>query len=47
MHLSRLCATENHLPLFAREAHSIRRLMDNNPRDMTEADVLALYRAAF
>ena len=47
MHLSRLGATENHLPLFAREAHSIRRLMDNNPRDMTEADVLALYRAAF
>ena len=40
MALSKLGATENHLPLFAREAHAIRRLMDNNPRDMSEADVL-------
>jgi alcohol dehydrogenase class IV len=47
MRLSALGATENHLPLFAREAHAIRRLMDNNPRDMSEAEVLEIYRAAF
>jgi len=47
MRLSRLGATESHLPNFAREAHQIRRLMDNNPRDMTEKDVLDIYRAAF
>jgi alcohol dehydrogenase class IV len=32
---------------WAAEAHAIRRLMDNNPRDMTVADVEAIYRAAF
>ncbi len=47
MALSRLGATDNHLPLFAREAHAIRRLMDNNPRDMSETDVLSIYQAAF
>lgn len=31
---------------MAGEAHAIRRLMDNNPRDMTPADILAVYRAA-
>lgn len=40
-------ATEEQLPRFARDAHGIRRLMDNNPRDMSEDDVLAIYRAAF
>ncbi|PLU54282.1 alcohol dehydrogenase [Sinorhizobium medicae] len=35
------------LPRFAADAHSIRRLMDNNPADMSEADVLEIYRAAF
>jgi alcohol dehydrogenase class IV len=47
MHLSRLGATTNHLPQFAQEAHAIRRLMDNNPREMSEAEVLEIYRAAF
>jgi alcohol dehydrogenase class IV len=47
MRLARLGATENHLPLFAREAHAIRRLMDNNPRDISEAEILDIYRAAF
>jgi alcohol dehydrogenase class IV len=32
---------------WAAEAHAIRRLMDNNPRDMTVAEVEAIYRAAF
>jgi alcohol dehydrogenase class IV len=40
-------ATEEQLPRFARDAHGIRRLMDNNPRDMNEDDALAIYRAAF
>lgn len=40
-------ATEDQLPRFAHDAHGIRRLMDNNPRDMSEDDVLAIYRGAF
>ena len=32
---------------WAEEAHGIRRLMDNNPRDMSVDDVEAIYRAAF
>ncbi len=35
------------LPAYAQEAHSIRRLMDNNPRDMSVEQVEALYRAAY
>lgn len=35
------------LPTMAAEAHAIRRLLDHNPRDLSEADILALYRAAF
>lgn len=34
------------LPGWAAEAHSIHRLMDNNPRAMSVADVEAIYRAA-
>ena len=30
-----------------REAHAIRRLLDNNPRDLAETDILSIYRAAF
>ena len=40
-------ATEDQLARFAADAHGIRRLMDNNPRDMSVKDVLAIYRAAF
>jgi alcohol dehydrogenase class IV len=47
MRLSQLGATEDQLPLWASEAHAIRRLMDNNPRDMSEDQVLEIYRAAF
>jgi len=35
------------LPAWAAEAHAIRRLMDNNPREMSVTDVKAIYRAAF
>jgi alcohol dehydrogenase class IV len=40
-------AKESDLPRFAADAHAIRRLMDNNPVYMSEADVLEIYRAAF
>ena len=35
------------LPRLAREAIKIQRLLKNNPREVTEADALAIYRAAF
>ncbi len=47
MHLSRLGASEDHLAGWATEAHAIRRLMDNNPRDMSVDQVHDIYRAAF
>ncbi|MGA0540384.1 iron-containing alcohol dehydrogenase [Neotabrizicola sp. VNH66] len=47
MQLSKNGATEDQLPRFAEDAHAIRRLMDNNPREMSVEDVLSLYRAAF
>ena len=47
MRLSRHGATEDQLPRFASDAHAIRRLMDNNPRDMTVAEAETIYRAAF
>ena len=40
-------ATADDLPLYAGEAHANRRLMDNNPIDMSVEDVLAIYKAAF
>lgn len=40
-------AREDDLPAWAAEAHSIRRLMDNNPRDMSVTDIEAIYRAAY
>ncbi|MDB6454562.1 iron-containing alcohol dehydrogenase [Falsirhodobacter sp. 20TX0035] len=47
MRLSAHGATEDQLPRFAADAHAIRRLMNNNPREMSVEDVLAIYRAAF
>lgn len=35
------------LPDMAREAHAIRRLLDNNPRDLPEARILQMYEEAF
>lgn len=46
MKLSALGIPADDLPRMAREAHAIRRLLDNNPRDLSEADILAIYRAA-
>lgn len=47
MRLSAHGATASQLADFVRDAHAIRRLMDNNPRDMSVEDVLAIYQAAF
>ena len=35
------------LPQLAREAMQQQRLLVNNPREVTEADALAIYRAAY
>lgn len=47
MRMSSHGVTANDLRPWAEEAHAIRRLMDNNPRDMSVNDVEAVYRAAF
>lgn len=47
MRLSKHGAQQEYLQSWAEEAHAIRRLMDNNPRDMSVADVLAIYKAAY
>ncbi|MBR9765769.1 MAG: iron-containing alcohol dehydrogenase [Rhodobacteraceae bacterium] len=46
MRLAAHGAEEAVLGEWAAEAHAIRRLMDNNPRDMSVEDVHAIYRAA-
>ncbi|WP_182084040.1 iron-containing alcohol dehydrogenase [Aureimonas sp. ME7] len=46
MRLSALGVPEDDLPAMAREAHAIRRLLDNNPRDMTQDDISAIYTRA-
>ena len=46
MKLSAHGAQSADLAQWATEAHGIRRLMDNNPRDMAVKDVLAIYKAA-
>src|SRR3712207_1690519 len=46
MRLSRLGVPESDLPAMAEEAHAIRRLLDNNPRDIGREQILAIYRAA-
>jgi alcohol dehydrogenase len=38
---------EADLPRLAREAIKIQRLLKNNPREVTEPDALAIYRAAY
>ncbi|TWB53093.1 alcohol dehydrogenase class IV [Rhizobium sp. ERR 922] len=46
MRLSAFGVTEADTYVMAKEAHAIRRLLDNNPRDLSEADIVAMYRAA-
>lgn len=47
MRLSELGVAEGDLPAMAEEAHAIRRLLDNNPRDIGREEILTIYRAAF
>ena len=47
MRLSQLGVSERDLGTMADEAHAIRRLLDNNPRDISRDQILALYRAAY
>lgn len=47
MRLSAHGAKAGDLAAWAAEAHAIRRLMDNNPRDMSVDQVAAIYRVAF
>lgn len=47
MRLSKIGVPESDLETMANEAHAIRRLLDNNPRDLSRDDILAIYRAAF
>ncbi len=47
MRLSRNGVPEADLPAMAADAHAIRRLLDNNPRDISQEEILALYRDAF
>lgn len=47
MSLSAHGAKEADLSRYAQDAHAIRRLMDNNPIDMSVEDVLAIYRQAY
>lgn len=46
MRLSALGVPRDDLPVMADEAHAIRRLLDNNPRDISRDDILAIYQAA-
>ncbi|WP_152046772.1 iron-containing alcohol dehydrogenase [Aureimonas psammosilenae] len=47
MRLSALGVPRDDLPAMAREAHAIRRLLDNNPRDIAEGQIQAIYEAAY
>lgn len=47
MRMSAFGVPADDLPAMARESHAIRRLLDNNPRDLSETDILSIYRAAF
>jgi len=47
MRLSACGVAADDLPRMAGEAHAIRRLLDNNPREVGRDDILAIYRAAF
>ena len=47
MRLSRLNVPRDDLGRMATEAHAIRRLLDNNPRDLSRDEILAMYEAAY
>lgn len=45
-HLSQVGISHNALPRMAAAAMTVQRLLGNNPREVTEADALAIYEAA-
>lgn len=47
MRLSALGVPEADLGIMADDAFAIRRLLDNNPRDLSRDDILSIYRAAY
>lgn len=47
MRLSHHGAEETDLAAYAAEAYANRRLMDNNPADMTADDILSIYKSAY
>ena len=47
MRLSSYGAKTAQLRSLAEEAHAIRRLMDNNPREMSIDDIEQIYQSAF
>ena len=47
MRLSALKVAREDLPIMASEAHAIRRLLDNNPREISRGQILALYEEAY
>jgi alcohol dehydrogenase class IV len=47
MRLSALGVPETDLGVMADDAFAIRRLLDNNPRDLGRGDILSIYQAAY
>jgi alcohol dehydrogenase class IV len=47
MRLSALGVPKDDLGIMADEAHAIRRLLDNNPRDLSRDEILKMYETAF
>jgi alcohol dehydrogenase class IV len=47
MHMSQLGIPESDLDAMAGEAFGIRRLLDNNPREISRAQIRAIYQAAY
>jgi alcohol dehydrogenase class IV len=45
--LSELGISRDRIPTLARAAMQVRRLLKNNPRDVSETDAVAIYQAAF
>jgi alcohol dehydrogenase class IV len=47
MHMARLGIPENDLDTMAGDAHAIRRLLDNNPREISREQIRTIYQAAY
>jgi alcohol dehydrogenase len=47
LHMAELGVPETAIPRLARSAMTVERLLKNNPRALTEADAISLYRRAF